>query len=169
MSSQGWVTMWTYWHSMDLYDSTSSIFCQAFEFIFAQNSSSIFVLRQENKWLTNSLPCIIIIRHLRECWNGRQARLRCVWLRRVGSSPISRTKKKATCKSKSLFSMISVPFGHGWYTLPGMISADADDIRCAYEGNGYYIMLAKQVYHAAQAVYHIASAIYHWKNTRNPV
>ena len=29
--------------------------------------------------------------HLRECWNGRQARLRCVWLRRVGSSPISRT------------------------------------------------------------------------------
>ena len=28
---------------------------------------------------------------LRECWNGRQARLRCVWLCRVGSSPISRT------------------------------------------------------------------------------
>ena len=28
----------------------------------------------------------------RECWNGRQARLRCVWLCRVGSSPISRTK-----------------------------------------------------------------------------
>ena len=32
-----------------------------------------------------------MVRHLRECWNGRQARLRCVWLRRVGSSPISRT------------------------------------------------------------------------------
>ena len=31
----------------------------------------------------------------RECWNGRQARLRCVWFRRVGSSPISRTKKRA--------------------------------------------------------------------------
>ena len=30
---------------------------------------------------------------MRECWNGRQARLRCVWLRRVGSSPISRIKK----------------------------------------------------------------------------
>ena len=29
--------------------------------------------------------------HLRECWNGRQARLRCVWLRRGGSSPLSRT------------------------------------------------------------------------------
>ncbi len=29
---------------------------------------------------------------LQECWNGRQARLRCVWLRRVGSSPISCTK-----------------------------------------------------------------------------
>ncbi len=32
--------------------------------------------------------------HSRECWNGRQARLRCVWLCRVGSSPISRTKKR---------------------------------------------------------------------------
>ena len=31
---------------------------------------------------------------LRECWNGRQARLRCVWFHRVGSSPISRTKKE---------------------------------------------------------------------------
>ena len=31
---------------------------------------------------------------MRECWNGRQARLRCVWFRRVGSSPISRTKKE---------------------------------------------------------------------------
>ena len=33
---------------------------------------------------------------LRECWNGRQARLRCVWFRRVGSSPISRTIKTPT-------------------------------------------------------------------------
>ena len=33
-------------------------------------------------------------------------------------------------------------------------------------GNGYYIMLAKQVYHAATAVYYIASAIYHWKVER---
>ena len=33
---------------------------------------------------------------MRECWNGRQARLRCVWFRRVGSSPISRTKKNTT-------------------------------------------------------------------------
>ena len=33
----------------------------------------------------------IIFKRLRECWNGRQARLRCVWFRRVGSSPISRT------------------------------------------------------------------------------
>ena len=31
--------------------------------------------------------------HMRECWNGRQARLRCVCLWRVGSSPISRTKQ----------------------------------------------------------------------------
>ena len=52
----------------------------------------IFSFPVQNKQLTNPLPCIIIIRHLRECWNGRQARLRCVWLRRVGSSPISRTK-----------------------------------------------------------------------------
>ena len=28
-------------------------------------------------------------------------------------------------------------------------------------GLGSYIMLAKQVYHAAQAVYHTATAIYH--------
>ena len=103
MSSQGWVTMRTYWHSMDLNDSTSSIFCQAFGFIFVQNSSSIFVLRHENKWLTNPLPCIIIIRHLRECWNGRQARLRCVWLCRVGSSPISRTKNELPLWGGSFF------------------------------------------------------------------
>ena len=37
---------------------------------------------------------VIIFKRLRECWNGRQARLRCVWLRRVGSSPISRTKNR---------------------------------------------------------------------------
>ena len=35
---------------------------------------------------------VIIRKQMRECWNGRQARLRCVWFRRVGSSPISRTK-----------------------------------------------------------------------------
>ena len=29
-------------------------------------------------------------------------------------------------------------------------SADADDIRFAYEGNGDHIMLAQQVYHAAR-------------------
>ena len=53
-----------------------------------------YSVSSQRKRLTNVLPCIIIIRHLRECWNGRQARLRCVWLRRVGSSPISRTKKE---------------------------------------------------------------------------
>ena len=52
-----------------------------------------YSVSSQRKRLTNVLPCIIIIRHLRECWNGRQARLRCVWLRRVGSSPISRTRK----------------------------------------------------------------------------
>ena len=56
--------------------------------------------------------------------------------------------------------MISVPCGTG--DIPcGYDICFADDIRFAYEGNGYYIMLAKQVYHAAQAVYHIAQAIYH--------
>ena len=45
--------------------------------------------------LTKTLEKVIILWHLRECWNGRQARLRCVWFRRVGSSPISRTKKEA--------------------------------------------------------------------------
>ena len=35
---------------------------------------------------------VIMLWCSRECWNGRQARLRCVWLCRVGSSPISRTK-----------------------------------------------------------------------------
>ncbi len=35
---------------------------------------------------------VIMLWCSRECWNGRQARLRCVWFRRVGSSPISRTK-----------------------------------------------------------------------------
>ena len=48
------------------------------------------------KILTNRITEVIIHKHLRECWNGRQARLRCVWLRRVGSSPISRTKKPDT-------------------------------------------------------------------------
>ena len=44
--------------------------------------------------LTNRSFIGIIFEQLRECWNGRQARLRCVWFRRVGSSPISRTNKK---------------------------------------------------------------------------
>ena len=44
--------------------------------------------------LTKLWGTVIIFKHLRECWNGRQARLRCVWLCRVGSSPISRTNKK---------------------------------------------------------------------------
>ncbi len=44
-----------------------------------------------------------MFRRLRECWNGRQARLRCVWLRRVGSSPISRTKKEAAQRAASFF------------------------------------------------------------------
>ena len=43
--------------------------------------------------MTNRKDYVIISKFLRECWNGRQARLRCVWLCRVGSSPISRTKK----------------------------------------------------------------------------
>ena len=49
--------------------------------------------KQKINLLTNRGKTDIIFKHLRECWNGRQARLRCVWLRRVGSSPISRTKK----------------------------------------------------------------------------
>ena len=52
-------------------------------------------------------------------------------------------------------SMISVPWGNGRYTWRYDICF-ADDIRFAYGGNGYYIMLAQQVYHAAYAVYHIA-------------
>ena len=48
------------------------------------------------KLLTKKAVEVIILKRLRECWNGRQARLRCVWLRRVGSSPISRTKKNTT-------------------------------------------------------------------------
>ena len=42
-----------------------------------------------------------------------------------------------------------------------MISASQTIYAAAYEGNGYHIMLAQQVYHAAQAVYHIAQVIYH--------
>ena len=53
--------------------------------------------------LTKETAAVIILKHLRECWNGRQARLRCVWLRRVGSSPISRTKKNTTLKGGVLF------------------------------------------------------------------
>ena len=45
--------------------------------------------------------------------------------------------------------MISIPVGMG--DLPcGYDICFADDIRFAYEGNGYYIILAKQVYHTAQ-------------------
>ena len=44
-----------------------------------------------------------------------------------------------------------------------MRSASRMIYAAAYEGNGYYIMLAEQVYHAAYAVYHIASAIHHYK------
>ena len=46
-----------------------------------------------------------MVRHLRECWNGRQARLRCVWFRRVGSSPISRTKKEVVLTDGLFFGM----------------------------------------------------------------
>ena len=47
------------------------------------------------KVLTKTYSPVIILWQLRECWNGRQARLRCVWLRRGGSSPLSRTRKKS--------------------------------------------------------------------------
>ena len=60
------------------------------------------IIQTKGKWedagtffvLTNRSFIGIIFEQLRECWNGRQARLRCVWFRRVGSSPISRTNKK---------------------------------------------------------------------------
>ena len=81
---------------MDYHGITSSFICQPLLDFYKQNSAYNFAVRHKRKWLTNALPCIIIIRHLRECWNGRQARLRCVWLRRVGSSPISRTKIPVT-------------------------------------------------------------------------
>ena len=53
--------------------------------------------------LTKASCKVIIWGHLRECWNGRQARLRCVWLRRVGSSPISRTIKAECSYGHSAF------------------------------------------------------------------
>ena len=54
--------------------------------------------------LTNESETVIIHESLRECWNGRQARLRCVWFRRVGSSPISRTKiSAAPCGVADIF------------------------------------------------------------------
>lgn len=96
---------WAYGHSMDYHVITSSFVCQPLLDFLKQNSAGIFTVRHKRKWLTNSLPCIIIIRHLRECWNGRQARLRCVWLRRVGSSPISRTKKEVIRKDDLFFGM----------------------------------------------------------------
>ena len=83
--------MWTYERSMDYYLITSLFFCQPLFKEQKQNSSGFFAVRHKRKQLTNRLPRCIITKHLRECWNGRQARLRCVWLRRVGSSPISRT------------------------------------------------------------------------------
>ena len=47
-----------------------------------------------------------------------------------------------------VFSMISVPCGHGWYSLRYDICS-ADDIRFSYEGNGYHIIFAWQIYHTA--------------------
>ncbi len=56
------------------------------------------------KILTKSVHAAIILEYaLRECWNGRQARLRCVWFRRVGSSPISRTKKRLSPMGTGVF------------------------------------------------------------------
>ena len=78
---------------MDYYLITSLFFCQPLLWNQQQNSAGFFPVWHKRKWLTNHLPRCIITKHLRECWNGRQARLRCVWLRRVGSSPISRTRK----------------------------------------------------------------------------
>ena len=43
-----------------------------------------------------------------------------------------------------------------------MISALQMIYAYAYEGNGYYIIFALQIYHTALAVYHIALAIYHF-------
>ena len=59
------------------------------------------------KLLTKSPAVVIIFWQLRECWNGRQARLRCVWLRRGGSSPLSRTKK------------LGCPLGHPSFLIVG--------------------------------------------------
>ena len=51
-----------------------------------------------------------MFKRLRECWNGRQARLRCVWLCRVGSSPISRTKKEDVLLDVLFFAYHSINF-----------------------------------------------------------
>jgi len=45
--------------------------------------------------------------------------------------------------------MISVPWHEQMIYPAGYDIYFVDDIRFAYEGNGYYIMLAKQVYHIA--------------------
>ena len=61
--------------------------------------------------------------------------------------------------------MISVPCGTG--DLPcGYDICFADDIRFAYEGNGYYIMLAVQVYHTATP-YIISRKRYIIEKTKN--
>ena len=95
--------MWTYERSMDYYLITSLFFCQPLFKEQKQNSSGFFAVRHKRKQLTNRLPRCIITKHLRECWNGRQARLRCVWLRRVGSSPISRTRKSPEPMARGFF------------------------------------------------------------------
>ena len=95
--------MWTYERSMDYYLITSLFFCQPLFKEQKQNSSGFFAVRHKRKQLTNRLPRCIITKHLRECWNGRQARLRCVWLRRVGSSPISRTRKSPEPLARGFF------------------------------------------------------------------
>ena len=96
--------MWTYERSMDYYLITSLFFCQPLFKEQKQNSFGFFAVRHKRKQLTNRLPRCIITKHLRECWNGRQARLRCVWLRRVGSSPISRTRKDRIPNGYPVFS-----------------------------------------------------------------
>ena len=80
---------------------------------------------------------------------------------RVRVSPSAPRKKHL--RKQVLFSMISVPVGHGWYTLWYDIHSRGWYTLRVWR-NGYYIIFSLNGNISyGKVVYHIATAIYHWR------
>ena len=89
--------------------------------------------------------------HLRECWNGRQARLRCVWLRRVGSSPISRTNTGHPDRAAGILYLnrMKTRYPRTWITGLKLVSGDIA-YRCEAQSLSAFVQTGQDGVHGSR-------------------